>query len=71
MIATFQEKTLFHFKLFLVALRRFLRFDIFLLGKYKSKGVPGELGVTKGALRKAPESFLGASGELRRSLGAP
>ena len=70
-IATFQEKTLFHFKVFLVALSRFLRFDIFLLGKYKSQEVPGELGVAKGALRMALESSLGVSGELRRSLGAP
>ena len=59
-IVTFHEKALFHFKLFLIALRRFLRFDIFLFGKYKCKGVPGELGVAKGALRKALESSLGA-----------
>ena len=40
-IATFHEKTLFHFKLFLVALKRFFVVRHFLLGKQKSQGVPG------------------------------
>ena len=65
MIATFHAKTLFHFKLFLVALKRFLWFAIFFLENRNPKGSLAEAsGSHPGVIWEVLWEALGDSGEL-------